>query len=93
MHKNDAFAVICTQRAEKLRSIASNVRDADTQDAMLKWADDYDRLAQQAIEAGTFDRVRKPPGARPQNPVIAPPREFPEPEICVPPRHGQAGLA
>lgn len=92
MDKSDAFAAICTRRAEKLRSIASNVRDADAQDAMLKWADDYDRLAHQAIEAGTFDRVLKPRAATPQSPAIPPTREFPEPEIRMPPQ-GQAGLA
>lgn len=93
MHKNDAFALICTRRAEKLRSIASNVRDADAQDAMLKWADDYDRLARQAIEAATFDRVLRRPCASPQNPVVPTTREFPEPELRAPPRQGEAGLA
>lgn len=60
MHKVDGAALRFTQRAEELRAIASNVRDPGTRDAMLGWADDYDRLAERAIELGPF-------GTTPQN--------------------------
>ena len=49
-----------TRRAEELRNIASNILDPDAKHAMLKWADDYDRLAQRAIEVGTFGMPRNP---------------------------------
>ncbi len=42
------------RRAEELRSIASNVQDANSRDAMLRWADDYVRLAERAIELSNF---------------------------------------
>lgn len=59
MYKSDDIVLRFTRRAEKLRTIASTIKDRDTRDAMLRWADDYDRLAQQAIELGTFGMPRK----------------------------------
>lgn len=40
--------------------IASNIKDPRTRAAMLSWADDYDRLAERAIQLGTFGMQRKP---------------------------------
>lgn len=60
MSKSDEIALRFTRRAEELRAIASNMKDPNTKDAMLKWADDYDRLAERAIELGTFGMPRKP---------------------------------
>lgn len=54
MHKVDEVALRFTRRAEELRAIASNVKDPGTRCAMLGWADDYDRLAERAIELGPF---------------------------------------
>lgn len=54
MDKNEQVALRFTRRAEKLRAIASNVKDADALQAMLCWADDYDRLAERSIELGVF---------------------------------------
>lgn len=59
MYKGDEVALRFTRRAEELRSIASNIKDVDAKDAMLRWADDYDRLAQRAAELGTFGMPRR----------------------------------
>src|SRR5690348_543213 len=50
MSKSDEVVARFMRRAEKLRSIASNVKDRDIRDAMLVWAADYDRLAERAIQ-------------------------------------------
>lgn len=43
------------RRAEMLRSIASCTQDQDCRDAMLKWAEDYERMAERAIIAGASE--------------------------------------
>ena len=40
------------RRAEKLRTIARNVKDPDCRNALLAWAADYDRRADRALQAG-----------------------------------------
>jgi hypothetical protein len=50
MIKSDEVVARFTRRAEKLRGIASNVKDREVRDAMLLWAADYDRLADRAIQ-------------------------------------------
>ena len=66
MEKNEQAALRFTQRAEKLRAIANYVRDADARQAMLIWADDYDRLAVRSIELGVFGMTpTKSPGRLP----------------------------
>lgn len=41
------------RRAEKLRNIASCTQDQDCREAMLRWAEDYERMAERAIEAAS----------------------------------------
>ena len=60
MYKSDEVALRFTRRAGELRTIASNLKDPDAKDAMLKWADDYDRLAERAVQLGTFGIPRDP---------------------------------
>lgn len=67
MDKNEQVALRFTRRAEKLRAIASNVKDADARQAMLCWADDYDRLAERSIELGVFGITPIKPQVRLQN--------------------------
>ena len=50
MIRSDEVVGRFMQRAEKLRSIASKVKDCEIRDAMLTWAADYDRLVERAIE-------------------------------------------
>ncbi|HEX5279747.1 MAG TPA: hypothetical protein VFW28_06685 [Micropepsaceae bacterium] len=38
-------------RAAELRGIAENVKDADTKDALVKWAETYEVIAGRIIEA------------------------------------------
>lgn len=52
MDKSEQMALRFTRRAAKLRMFAENVTDQESRDAMLKWAADYDRLAELAIELG-----------------------------------------
>ena len=54
MDKSEQMALRFTRRAGKLRAFAENVTDDESRDAMLKWAADYDRLAERAIEVGTL---------------------------------------
>lgn len=58
MTKGEQIALRFTRRAEELRTITSNLRDPDTKDAMLRWADDYGRIAERASELGTFGMPR-----------------------------------
>lgn len=39
------------QRAEQLRTIASNVEDSSCRQTMLAWAEDYDHMVDEAIDA------------------------------------------
>jgi hypothetical protein len=58
MDKSEQMALRFTQRAAKLRSFAQNVTDQESRKAMLEWAADYDRLAELAIELGTFSTCK-----------------------------------
>ena len=60
MDKSKEIAFRFRQRAEELRAIASDVQDTYARNAMFKWAEDYERLAERAIELGTFGISRKP---------------------------------
>lgn len=53
MDKSEQMALRFRRRAAKLRTFAENVTDQESCEAMLKWAADYDRLAELAIELGT----------------------------------------
>ena len=68
MSKSDEVVARFMRRAEKLRNIASNVKDRDIRDAMLVWAADYDRLAERAIQLPSAiaikNRSRGAPTAR-----------------------------
>jgi len=65
MSKSDEVVARFMRRAEKLRNIASNVKDRDIRDAMLVWAADYDRLAERAIQLpSAIARSRGSPIAR-----------------------------
>ena len=57
MLKSDEAALRFTRRADLLRPIAPNVKDAECRDAMLKWAADYDRLAERAMELGALGSI------------------------------------
>ena len=50
--------------AEELRTMASNVKDADCRTAMLQWAADYDRMAERVIQAGDPGASGKKPRAQ-----------------------------
>lgn len=64
MMKSDEVVARFTRRAEKLRNIASNVKDREIRSAMLTWATDYDRLAERAIELSSqLDRKYRAGGA------------------------------
>lgn len=54
MDKSEQMALRFTRRAAKLRAFAENVTDEESREAMLKWAADYDRLAERALRLGTF---------------------------------------
>jgi hypothetical protein len=54
MDKSEQVAARLTRRVEALRAIASNVKDQESREAILDWAADYERLAERAIEVGTF---------------------------------------
>ena len=54
MDKSEQMALRFTRRAAKLRTFAENVTDEESRAAMLKWAADYDRLAERALRLGTF---------------------------------------
>jgi len=60
LYKCDQVAVRFTQRAEQLRTIAATVKDPEAREAMIRWADDYDRLAERAIELGPFGTTTTP---------------------------------
>lgn len=60
MDKSEQMALRFTRRAAKLRAFAENVTDEESRAAMLKWAADYDRLAERSIEVGT-PSGRRPP--------------------------------
>ena len=62
MLKSDEVALRFTRRAEELRTIAPNVKDTECRDAMLKWAADYDRLAESALQLGALGSIPKPSG-------------------------------
>lgn len=47
----DEVASRFLQRAEELRTLASNLKDADCRKMMLAWPADYERLAEEAIQA------------------------------------------
>jgi hypothetical protein len=68
MSKTDEVVARFMRRAEKLRSIACNVKDRDIRDAMLVWAADYDRLAERAIQLPSSvaikNRLRGAPSVR-----------------------------
>lgn len=65
MMKSDEVVARFTRRAEKLRNIASNVKDREIRSAMLTWAADYDRLAERAIELSSeLDQKYRARGAR-----------------------------
>jgi len=60
MSKSDEVVLRFSRRAEELRTIASNMKDPVAKEAMLTWADDYDRLAERAVQIGTFGMPRDP---------------------------------
>ena len=62
MLKTDEIALRFTRRAEELRTIAPDVQDAECRVAMLKWAADYDRLAERAMELGALGSMPRSSG-------------------------------
>lgn len=71
MYKSDEVVLHFTRRAEELRAIASNLKDPEAKDAMLRWADDYDRLAERAMQLGTFGMPRESAPSCKSSDVIA----------------------
>ena len=57
MLKSDEVALRFTRRAEELRTIAPNVKDPECREAMLKWAADYDLLAERAVQLHAFGSI------------------------------------
>lgn len=47
----DEIVACFYRRAEELRQIASCTQDRDFRDAMVQWAQDYERMVERAIEA------------------------------------------
>lgn len=61
MNHSGQYAQICSRRAAALRALASDVTDIAIKDAMLRWADEYNRLADGQSKLG-FRTA--PPGPR-----------------------------
>lgn len=62
MDKSEQTTARFTRRAEALRTIAANVKDQESRDAMLDWAADYERLAERATKLSLESLRQRAPG-------------------------------